>query len=113
MFSVFLKQIYTIPQTAHQRHLNERERLQRESDLQCVMEESKKVETLDEPRADLGHSSDSCNILQQKSIQARVQQYAAEREKRVEAFLAHVYDQRKEYIKSLLPAHPVMVTKLA
>lgn len=51
------------------------------------------------------------NVPEVKNTQARVQQYANLREKRIESFLAHVYEKRSDYIKSLLPSRPVMLNK--
>ncbi|BFZ09403.1 hypothetical protein BsWGS_12442 [Bradybaena similaris] len=98
-------------QIARQSHLIERERLQRESDFACVMEESNMEVPVGSSSVDKSFDPISTNIPTQKNIQARVQQYAAEREKRTEAFLAHIYREREDYLKSLLPTHPIIGTK--
>uniref|UniRef100_A0A0B6ZU02 Alkyl transferase n=2 Tax=Arion vulgaris TaxID=1028688 RepID=A0A0B6ZU02_9EUPU len=100
-------------QIARQSHLIERERLQRESDFCSVMEESSKQMSPTDGDASGCLHSISTNIPAQQNIQARVQQYAVEREKRIEAFLSGVYSRREDYIKSLLPSHPVMIPKPA
>ncbi|XP_059154573.1 dehydrodolichyl diphosphate synthase complex subunit DHDDS-like [Physella acuta] len=93
-------------QIAKQNQLIERERLQRESDFLCVMEESNLNKCPDKSPTYL-----STNVPEVKNTQARVQQYASVREKRIESFLAHVYEKRSDYIKSLLPSRPVMLNK--
>ncbi|CAG5120324.1 unnamed protein product [Candidula unifasciata] len=100
-------------QIVRQSYLIERERLQREADFACVVEESNMEKPPNHSGADKSSHPTSFNMPAQKNIQSCVQQYAAEREQRTQAFLACLYRRREDYIKSLLPAHPLMGSKPA
>ncbi|CAL1534126.1 unnamed protein product [Lymnaea stagnalis] len=99
-------------QIAQQNHTIERERLQRESDYRNMMEESTLSTTAGTSSSvNLSSTLVSVEAPEHKSIQVRVQQYASEREKRIESFLNLVYERRAAYVKSLLPTRPILMTK--
>ncbi|XP_012941490.1 dehydrodolichyl diphosphate synthase complex subunit DHDDS [Aplysia californica] len=91
-------------QIARQNNAIERQRLQRESDLKCVMEEEEEdksgVNTKDNPAGSSGKDSPS-GVAEQKNVQSRVQHYKEVREKRVEEFLRTVHSKRKQFWTSL------------
>lgn len=99
-------------QIAQQNHTIERERLQRESDYRSMMEEST-VGTISNTGSAVNFTSAQASgeAQEHQSPQVRVQNYAKEREKRVEAFLTHVHERRAAYVKSLLPTRPILITK--
>ncbi|RUS86358.1 hypothetical protein EGW08_005876 [Elysia chlorotica] len=104
---------YNKIQIARQNLMIERERLQRESDHLCMLEEEaeacSKLET--PPSSKQSVAAVNSNITQNKNAQALVQQYAKARKEREKEFLASVYKKRSDFITSLLPKHPVMMTK--
>ena len=86
---VFLS--FVIEQIARQNRDIERERLQRESDRQVVMEEL----ALASPENQV--TTDSIRL------QERVQKYADTRRQRTEVFLQSLYNRRDQFLEKLLP----------
>lgn len=86
---VFLS--FVIVQIARQNRDIERERLQRESDRQVVMEEL----ALASPENQV--TTDSIRL------QERVQKYADTRRQRTEVFLQSLYNRRDQFLEKLLP----------
>lgn len=95
---------YSKIEIARQNLRIERERLQRESDYQCMLKEETKVCS----KAEILPPSNS-TLIENKNAQVLVQQYGDARKKREDAFLAYVYNKRAKFIKSLLPTHPVIM----
>uniref|UniRef100_A0A2C9JCA4 Alkyl transferase n=1 Tax=Biomphalaria glabrata TaxID=6526 RepID=A0A2C9JCA4_BIOGL len=102
---------YNKIQIARQNQTIERERLQRDSDYHCMMEELSLETASRDSISCMTAPSPLSNTTEHKSMQERVQQYAREREKRTEAFLSCVYERRKQFMKSLLPVRPIMSAK--
>lgn len=82
---------FVIVQIARQNRDIERERLQRESDRQVVMEEL----ALASPENQV--TTDSIRL------QERVQKYADTRRQRTEVFLQSLYNRRDQFLEKLLP----------
>ena len=103
---------FSFSQIARQNLAIERERLQRESDHRCMLkEEAEACSKLElPPGSKTSISPTNSSLTQNKNAQALVQQYAKARKERVDVFLAHVYNKRTDYVKSLLSKHPVILT---
>lgn len=81
----FLTSINILYQIARQNRDIERERLQRDSDYNCVLKEISH------------HNPDSA------TVQESVQKYAADRASRIDAFLQRLYEKRGSLLEKLIP----------
>lgn len=85
---------YPALKAAKEKSDSEKERRQRESDYQNVIEEIKRC-----------GNGDSEN-----SVQSRVQKYTRDREARVQTFLQHLDDKQEQFLESLLHQSPTFIT---
>lgn len=82
---------YTAIQNAKENNSLERERCQRESDYQCVIE----ANNCDKQDMTMQEKIDPVNI------QEKVRQYSEDRQKRIDIFLQDLYDKRNKFFEDL------------
>lgn len=80
--------------------MQERQRLQMESDRQCVLQEIRS-ENCDSPVCNHDNSSLPCD-LEHVTLQEKVAQYSQGRQKRLDNFLNNLQSRRDAFLENLL-----------